>query len=240
MADVLAVGPHPDDVELAAGGTLARLVRCGHHVHLADLTAGERSTRGTPELRADEADRARRAIGADARIAVGLPDGGVDARDPEQIAALVDVLRRIRPGLVIAMHWNDDHPDHREGGDLVRRAVYLSGLRNYPGRDGNAFRPQRVIYAMGRRPFTPSLVVDVSGDYGTKRAAVAAYRSQFHREADDPLVTPISDPSFLPRLEGRDRYYGGMIGVEFGEPFFHEGPWPVPGLDAWFEEGAGA
>jgi len=231
MIDVLAVGPHPDDVELAAGGTVALLSAAGRSVLLLDLTAGERATRGTVRERAREAAEAAFHLGA-SRECLGLPDSGLDAGDPRQVAALVAALRLHRPRLLLALHRNDDHPDHREGAELVARAAYLSGLRRYPEADAEspAHRPDRVLYGMGRRPFAPSLVVDVSGVYEKKRLALAAYRSQFHREPGDPRVTPISDPEFLPRVEARDRYFGGWIGAAHGEPFFQEGPVPV--LDA--------
>ncbi len=224
MCDVLGIAPHPDDMEIAAGGTLALLSGSGSSVVLLDLTRGERGTRGTPELRASEAEAAARALGASARESLELPDCGLDARDPEQMRRLVDALRRHRPRLVIAMHWEDDHPDHMEAGEMVRRALFLAGLRNYPSPACEAHRVGRALFAMGRRPFVPGLVVDVTAAYDAKRRALEAFRSQFHREAEDPLVTPISDPGFLLRLEGRDRHYGGLIGATFGEPFFEIGP----------------
>jgi bacillithiol biosynthesis deacetylase BshB1 len=210
-------------MELGAGGTLALLSGAGLSVTLLDLTAGERATRGDPTTRAREAAAAAAALGA-RREGLSLPDGGVSARDPHQLAAVVDALRRHRPRLVLAMHWADTHPDHVEGGDLVRRAVYFSGLRNYPEPDSGPFRPGRVLFAMGRRSFEPTLIVDVGAVYAAKRRALEAYRSQFFRDADDPLVTPISDPGFLDRIEARDRHYGGRAGAAFGEPFYEADP----------------
>ena len=223
-ADVLAVGPHPDDVELAAGGTVAGLAAAGFRVELVDLTAGERSTRGTPEGRAVEAAAAAAALGAAHRRCLGLADGGLSRGDPGQLAALVEAVRTARPRLVLGLHENDDHPDHIEGAHLLRRAVYLAGVRNYPEPGGNPHRVGRVLFAMGRRPFVPSLVVDVTGQYEAKRAALAAYASQFHRAPEDPLVTPISDPGFLDMIEARDRTYGARCGFSLGEPFFEDGP----------------
>jgi bacillithiol biosynthesis deacetylase BshB1 len=224
VTDVLAVAPHPDDIEIAAGGTIALLSGAKRTVVLLDLTRGERSTRGNPELRAREAAAAAKALGATARESLELPDGGLDARDPGQMRLLVEAIRRHRPRLVVAMHWNDDHPDHIEAGEMVRRAIYLARLRNYPAPGQAPHRTERTLFAMGRRPFRPGLVVDVTSTYPAKRLALEAFQSQFHREPDDPLVTPISDPEFLPRIEGRDRYFGGMIGATFGEPFFEIGP----------------
>ncbi len=239
MSDVLAIGPHPDDIELSAGGTMALLAAAGLETAILDLTAGERGTRGTPETRAAEAAQAAEALGVARRETLGLPDGGLDARDPGQLAALVEALRRHRPRLVVGMHWNDDHADHIEAGEMVRRAAYLAGLRNYPERDHEPHRPERVLFAMGRRPFTPSLVVDVTAHYETKRRAVAAYASQFHRDPGDPLVTRISDPGFLELVEARDRVYGARIHATYGEPFFEVGPVPVRRVsDLWGEDRA--
>jgi len=226
MSDVLAIGPHPDDVELSMGGTVALLTAAGRSVTILDLTRGERATRGTPATRVEEATRAARALGAE-RECLELPDLGVAARDREALARLVAVLRAHRPSLVLALHPDDDHPDHAEGGELVLRAAYVSGLRNYPDSGSDPFRPRRILLGMGRRPVPPTLVVNVSAVYDRKRAALAAYGSQFLRDAGDPLVTPISDPTFLPFVEARDRVYGRRIGVEFGEPFATRQPWDI-------------
>lgn len=231
MCDVLAVAPHADDIELSAGGTIAMLASSGHDVVLLDLTRGEKATRGTPETRAEESRSAARVLGA-RRECAGLPDAALSARDPVHLAAVVEAIRLHRPRLLVAMHWNDDHPDHIEGGELVRRAAYLAGLRNYPEAEHEAYRPSRTLFAMGRRPFEVKLVVDVTEHYETKRSALAAYASQFRREPNDPLVTPISDPEFLGRVEARDRYYGGLIGTMFGEPFFESGPAAVRGASS--------
>lgn len=230
MSEILAVGPHPDDVELAMGGTVALLASRGRSVTLLDLTRGERATRGTPETRARESAEAARALGAN-RECLELPDLGVSARDPEALARLVEAIRRHRPTLLLAMHPDDDHPDHAEGGELVLRAAYLAGLVNYPEPGSTAHRPRRILLGMGRRSFTPTLVVDVSSVYERKRKALAAYGSQFTRPPGDSLATPISDPAFLPFVEARDRVYGRSISAEFGEPFAARGPWDIHDAD---------
>lgn len=234
MIDVLAIGPHPDDIELGAGGTVARLTSSGLTVGLIDLTRGERATRGTPETREGEAAVAAKILGAQWRRCLGLPDAGIAAGDTTQLEAVVAVLREHGPSVVITMDGNDDHPDHMEGASLVERACYLSGLRNYGGNDGEPVRPRGLWFAMGRRPFSPSFVVDVTAAYERKREAVAAYASQFSRKPGDPAVTPISDPGFLPALEARDRYHGSLIGVELGEAFRMTGPVPVRSFETWF------
>jgi N-acetylglucosamine malate deacetylase 1 len=226
MCDVLAIGPHPDDMDLAAGGTVAQLTGAGRDVVLLDLTLGERGTRGSAEVRAEEARQAAKILGAERRC-LHLPDTGIQAHNDDQIEALVNELRRLRPRLVIASHGDDDHPDHRAGAELVRRAVYLAGLRRFGSGDREALPRPRLLFAMGRRPFTPSLIVDVTSTYATKLQALAAFESQFRRAEGDPLVTPISEPGFLPAIEARDRYFGSLIGVTYGEAFEDRGPVPV-------------
>ena len=224
MIDVLAIGPHPDDVELALGGTVARLAARGRAVAILDLTRGERATRGTPGERAREAEDAARILGAARRDCLELPDGGLDARDADQQACLVAHLRALRPSLVLTLDGADEHPDHVEAADLVRRAVYLAGLRNWPHPDGESHRAAGPLFAMGRQVFVPDLVVDVTARYEAKRAALAAYGSQFRRDVDDPRTTPISDPGFLAMVEGRDRHHGHLVGATFGEGFRSDGP----------------
>ena len=228
MADVLAIGPHPDDMELSAGGTLALLSISGKDVVMVDLTAGELGSRGSAELRKVEAKRAAETLGASSRECLDLPDGGVLRSDHNHLLAVVTCIRRHRPSLIITMSSEDEHPDHIESSHLVRRAAYLAGLRNWPEPDQSPHRTPCILLAMGRTPFTPAVVIDISSAKDKKQEAIAAYQSQFFREVNDPVVTPISEPTFLPRLRARDRYYGGQIGVEAGEPFLHyQGPWPI-------------
>jgi bacillithiol biosynthesis deacetylase BshB1 len=229
MIDLLAIAPHPDDIELAAGGTVAILAAAGRRVVMLDLTQGERATRGTPELRREEADRAARILGAEAREGLALPDGGLVASDPTQLRAVVAAIRRHRPRLIITMHRNDDHPDHIEGDALVERAAYLAGLRNYPDPDQEPHRAERMLFAMGRRSFDPTLIVDVTPVYAKKREALEAFASQFHRDPGDSRATPISDPGFLERVEARDRLHGGRIGVAYGEPLLTREPLAIRG-----------
>jgi N-acetylglucosamine malate deacetylase 1 len=236
VCDVLAIGPHPDDMELAAGATVAQLTQSGKEVVLLDLTLGERGTRGSAEIRAEEARNAARILGAERR-SLHLPDTGVRALDEDQIETLVNEIRRLRPRLVIASHGDDDHPDHREGAELVRRAIYLSGLKRFGSGDREPHRPARLLFAMGRRPFLPSLIVDVTATYAIKRNALAAFDSQFRRPEGDNLATPISDPGFLPSIEARDRYFGSLIGVTYGEAFLDRGPVAVTHAASLIPEG---
>jgi bacillithiol biosynthesis deacetylase BshB1 len=216
--DVLAFGPHPDDAELCAGGTLLRLADAGWRVGLVDLTRGEMATRGTPETRAREAEEARRLLGARLRANLGFPDLGVSATDAGQLGGVVAALRRHRPALVLACSERDRHPDHIEAGRLVERACYVAGLSAFAA-PGAPFRPDRLLFYMGRVVFEPRLVVDVSAVYERKVAVMAAYRSQLFRDPDDPRVTPLSEPDVFDDFAARARHFGNRIGVDYGEPF---------------------
>lgn len=236
--DVLAFAPHPDDLELCCGGTLIRLSEAGIAVGLVDLTRGEKGSRGTAEIRAREADAAREILGATARLNLGLPDLGVDSRDPTQIRQVVEVIRRHRPRLVLTCSERDHHPDHVEAAQLVERAVYTSGLWAYDA-PGEPHRPGRVLFYMGRIVFEPRLIVDVTPVHDRKMRAAACFESQFVRDPDDPIQTPISDPGFMERVTARARHYGSRIGVRFGEPFDLREPFGLSAVDALLDGGPG-
>lgn len=219
----LGISAHPDDVDLYAGGLVAGLVQRGADVVLVDLTAGEMGTRGNPELRGQEAAEAARILGVRDRECLGLPDGGLRATDPEQTRAVVEMLRRHRPQLILAPYEVDSHPDHREASLLVRRAHFFARVAGFPAA-GEPMRPGPVLYYEQKIPFEPDLVVDIGPYRETKLAAIRAFRSQFFREPGDELATEISDPRFHEWLAARARTHGGRIGVEWGEGYKREGP----------------
>ena len=229
--DVLALAPHPDDIELCCGGTMILLADSGYQVGLIDLTRGEKATRGTPEIRAREAETARGILGALFRKNLGLPDLGIDSRSAEQLQAVVEAIRRHRPRLVLISSEHDRHPDHVEAAHLVERAAYVAGLSEYAAA-GSPWRPQKVGFYMGRVVFEPKVIVDVSAVFERKMQAAAAFQSQFFRDPDDPRVTPISEPGYLERLAARFRHFGSRIGVEYGEPFDFREPFGVGSADA--------
>jgi len=219
--DVLAVGAHPDDVELGCGGVLARLAATGRRVGILDLSAGEMASRGSVAQRRAEAARAARALGAAWRTCLELPDGDLAAHDPAQQAAVVAVLRRAAPRAVLAHHGDDGHPDHRQAAELVRRACFLAGVGRVLPELGPPWRPALVLAFPGpRQLFSPQLVVDVTAWYDAKRAALAAHPSQFEVgwEGDGGASpTHLSSGYFLAAVEGRDRAAGNLIGCQFGE-----------------------
>jgi bacillithiol biosynthesis deacetylase BshB1 len=221
--DVLAVGAHPDDVELGCGATLARLAAAGRVVGILDLTAGELATRGTAEQRAREAAAAASALGTAWRACLGLPDGGLDPGDGEQAGVLVRALRTARPRAVLLPHRDDPHPDHPAAAALARRAAFLAGVaRCLPGA-GAPHRPSLLLeYPGPRQLFAPLLVIDVSGHYEAKRRALAAHGSQF--EAGEGPPTHLASGHYLAAVEGRDRAFGNGVGCELGEGFTAPGP----------------
>jgi bacillithiol biosynthesis deacetylase BshB1 len=219
--DALFFGAHPDDVELTSGGFAALLAAQGFAVGIADLTRGEKASRGTPDERAREAAAAAKALGVAKRMTLGLPDCGIVRTDPAQLAAVVGVLRAERPRLVVAPDRDDEHPDHVEGSDLVRRACYLAGLARYDA-PGERFRPERLLFALYRGPARAQLVVDVTPVWERRVAAVMAHASQL-----DPARGPqtyLTRPGFLAEVEARARAWGAAIGAQYGEGYRARGP----------------
>ena len=217
--DLLAVGPHPDDVELFCGGTLIRAAELGHATGVLDLTRGERATHGTPEQRAREAAAAAEAMGLRLRENLGLPDGGLEPGASPQVEAIVRALRRLRPEIVLIPWIEDRHPDHEAAAALLLKAVFLAGLARYPdGARGEArFVPRQVLHYAMRHRMTPSFVVDTSSAAARKAAAIACHASQVAPPAGG-TPTLIGSAGAIAAIEARDRYYGSLIGTSHGEP----------------------
>jgi bacillithiol biosynthesis deacetylase BshB1 len=216
--DILAFGAHPDDVELAAGGTLAKMAALGHATGIVDITRGEMGTRGTPAIRAREAKKSASILGVKVRESLRLPDGFVQVSSANRLK-IVRVLRRYRPAVVLVHYWEDNHPDHVNTSRLVTEACHHAGLARIETGQ-KRFRPDAVLYF--KLPFhvAPTIVVDVS-DYAEQRlAAIHAYRSQLHDPESREPETYLSDPNFVSRIEGIQSFYGGLIGKPKGEGFF--------------------
>lgn len=218
--DLLAVGCHPDDVELTCGGTLCRAGDRGHATGILDLTRGETGTRGSPEGRAEEAARAAEVLGAGVRENLELPDAGLvnDGGSRERVVA---AIRRLRPAVVILPWIRGRHPDHRVGSELVRDACFLAGLRNYG--EGEPHRPRKLIYATSFREDVakPTFVVDVSEQFERKMTAIRCYASQFEDVVQAGEAFPTGQP-FYELVETQNRHYGSLIRRAYGEPFVTE------------------
>lgn len=231
--DVLAIGPHPDDVELGAGGIVAHCAAQGKAVAILDLTRGELASRGTPEERAEEAAEAGRILGAAKRVNAGLPDGGL-ANNAGQRMAIIKQIREFRPQVVLAPFHTDHHPDHDAAHHLIRDAAHLAGLAKIDtGQE--RFRPSTMLYYRVYGDSTmPALVMDVTDGWNTKQRALAAHQSQLYNPSYEGAETRVSSKAFWESIETRARYWGDAIGVTYGEPIYALGPVSVdtlPGLE---------
>jgi bacillithiol biosynthesis deacetylase BshB1 len=215
--DFLAIGPHPDDIEIGIGGTVAKHAALGDRVGLCDLTAGEMGSNGTVEERLAEADAARDVLGAAWRVNLRLPDRaiGSDAGHARTIAALV---RRAQPRVVAVPYWSDRHPDHVAASRLLTEAVFNAGLRRYEA-DGDAWKPEWVCYYFINDSASPSFVVDVSEHYDSKRRALACHQTQFNPSGTNAVSTRLTSSRFQQLIESRDAQFGALAGVAFAEGF---------------------
>ncbi len=214
MLDILAVSPHPDDVELCCGGLIAKLNGKRYHVGIVDLTKGELGTEGSGGTRVQEAAEAADALGVEIRENMDFGDCKLSSGFDEAVR-LADVVRQYAPSVLIAPYGDDYHPDHRASRELVDKAAFVAKLAKIET-GHKAHRVQMVAYYMLHRPFTPSFIVDVTDSYGRKKAAIKAYRSQ--------LRLMFGAGGLFKSVELRDRLYGSKIGVKQGEPFFCRDP----------------
>jgi len=240
---VLAIGAHPDDVELGCGGTVAVLAAAGHRVGILHLTCGEAGTRGTAERRRREAEAAAEALGAAELLFLDCGDGSF-RRGPAEEDALIEVLRRYRPEVVLAPTPSDRHPDHGRAHRLVGDACFYAGLAaRSPAAAGGSdqapppYRPAAVHAYMQHDLFEPSFIVDVTAGWDAKQAALDAYESQIYQGGDDDggedgrdgePKTKVASADFRAAVEGRARHFGLLVGATFAEPFLSRLPLAVP------------
>jgi N-acetylglucosamine malate deacetylase 1 len=228
--DILAFSPHPDDVELGCGGTLSLCAQKGLRVVVVDMSEGEMSSRGTPAQRKKEKMKASGFIGLSARLSLGLPD--TEIGHTSHLEPVINIIREMRPHMVLAPYWKDRHPDHENAGMLIRKACFFAGVAS-KGKE-EPWRPESLYYYMIHSPFEPSFVIDISSAWERKCEILKAYRSQFFNDGVEANPTAISNPEFLRYHEARCIFFGAMTGVAFGEPFFCQGPLSLdllPGLD---------
>jgi bacillithiol biosynthesis deacetylase BshB1 len=236
---ILAVAVHPDDVELCCSGTLMMEKLQGKTTGVLDLTRGELGTRGTPELRLEEAGAASRIMNLDIRENLGMADGFFQ-QDEDNQRKLIRAIRQYQPEIVLASALADRHPDHGRAGKLISDSCFLSGLRKISTRDGQGmeqaqWRPKYVFHFIQDRFYQPSFVYDISTVFDRKLEAIRSYRSQFHSttyDKDEPQ-TYISGPEFLDAVIGRAQMLGKMIGVKYAEGFISEKMIGVRSLDSF-------
>ncbi len=223
--DVLVFAAHPDDAELSMGGTIARFTSNGLKVGVVDLTKAELSTRGNIKTRAKETAAATKILKLKARENLGIKDGEISL-SMNNLKKVVSVIRKYKPSIVFAPYFNDRHPDHIDVSNLIKRAVFSSGLEKFKtslsGKSQTAYRPKKIFYYMQTYIFEPSFIVDISQHFQTKMKSCKAFKSQFHNPSLKKEDTFISKPEFLDYVEARAKFYGFQIRKKYGEPFYCE------------------
>jgi len=220
--DLIAFGAHPDDVEIGAGGLLAKEAAKGYRIGIVDLTRGEMGSRGTVEERAQEAERGAAILGCVWRKNLAIPDRHIVV-DDESLTAVVRILRQYRPRIIIAPYWVDRHPDHVKGSELIKEAHFASGLTKFCP-ELPVYRPPFLFHYFINRTTEPSFVVDITDCHAQKKEAVLAHVSQFAG-------------NYPYGLESRDRYFGSQIRRMFGEGYLAASPLVVNSPLALWGEG---
>lgn len=234
--DILAIGSHPDDVELGCSGTLIKEVKSGKQVGIIDLTQGELGTRGTVETRYQEAADAAMIMGIAVRENLKMRDGFFQNDEAHQ-RQLIQVIRKYRPEIVIGNILEDRHPDHGKAGWLIYDACFLSGLKaistqDDDGNEQEKWRPKMLLHYIQDRFHEPDMIVDISDVWEQRMEAVKAYKTQFAATAGDGPQTYISTPEFMEALSARARLLGKRIGVKYGEGFLSKKSIGLHSLDA--------
>jgi N-acetylglucosamine malate deacetylase 1 len=231
--DVLAIGAHPDDIELSCSATIAKLVTEGKKVGIVDLTEGELGTRGTRAIRKKEAQEALKVLGVSFRHNFTLGDGNIDVTKAN-ILRLVEVIRTTRPDILLFPHWLERHPDHEHTHQICREAWFYSGLEKIHttvnGIRQEPHRPKRYFHFMQKYEFVPSFIVDVTSSYHLKTESLHCFKSQFYNPKSNERETLLSSKIFLDSIRSRDVHYGSLIDVQFGEPFYSITPVGVNSL----------
>lgn len=235
--DILAFSPHPDDAELGCGGLLLVARKQGLKTAIVDLSEGECSTRGTPATRQAEKQEAAHRLGLTIREGIGLPDAGIGQAQEHELK-VVEVLRQLRPRLVLAPYFEDRHPDHEAAARLIKRSLFFANVKKVGS--GQPHRVERLLYYMIHQPFQPSLIFDISLVWEEYQEVLKAYQSQFFEQstATDQTKTALSDGSFFQQLQHRAAYFGSMIRAHQGEPYFSTEPLAFNSPDALFQDSA--
>lgn len=219
--DVMAIGAHPDDIEIGCGGTLIKIRERGYSIVLVDLVRGEMATRGTIEARRAEAAEAAHIIGAVARENLELEDGNIHT-NPEAKYRVARIVRQYRPKLVLLPYYQDRHPDHVHASELAYEGIFVAGLVNLDTGQPS-YRPPRIMYYMGWYEFDPTFVVDISAQFERKMEAIYAYGTQFRPDDNYYQQTRLTSREYNRGLHYRAGYLGSLIGVQYGEGFLLRG-----------------
>jgi N-acetylglucosamine malate deacetylase 1 len=234
--DVLAIGAHPDDVELGCSGTLIKAVKEGKKTGIIDLTQGELGTRGTIESRYLEAAAAAKIMGVSARENLKLRDGFFQNDEASQLL-LIRCIRKYKPEVVIGNIYDDRHPDHGRAGQLIYDSCFLSGLtqistKDEDGGEQEKWRPKYLLHYIQDRWYEPDFIMDVSDVWEERMNSILAYNSQFHNNQSNQPQTYISSPEFMEAIIARARLLGKRIGVRFAEGFLSKKSIGLKSLDA--------
>jgi N-acetylglucosamine malate deacetylase 1 len=219
--DVLAIFAHPDDAELLCGGALLKSAQMGDRTGALDLTRGERATFGSPEIREQEAQRAAEMLGLAVRLNASLPDSAIE-NTVESRTTLVEILRDLRPSVVVTHAPEGRHRDHRVAAQLVYDACFLAGLKGFPA-EGEAHRPEKLVHAMTFREdvVKPTFVIDISDQMEAKLEALACYESQFvEGSVQAGEVFPGGGRPLVDQIRAKCAHHGSLIRVAYGEPFW--------------------
>lgn len=220
--DILAIGVHPDDVELSAAGTLLRHAAAGYTFALLDLTKGELGTRGTADIRAQEAADAAKILGAAFRKTLDISDG-LFCHQPENWLKIVTVIRACRPKIVLCNAMNDRHPDHGRAAKMAADACFYAGLEKiettYEGVSQTRWRPKAVYHYIQDQQLSADFLVDITPYFERKMEAIRAFKSQFWDPNSREPATPISGADFMAYMEAKARVYGRPMGVDYAEAF---------------------
>lgn len=237
--DVLAIGVHPDDVELSCAGVLLVEKKNGKKTGIVDLTQGELGTRGTAETRREEAAKAGTILGVDIRENLGLADGFFQ-NDRESQVKIIEAIRKYQPEIILCNAPEDRHPDHGRSARLVSDATFLSGLVKIEtivdGVKQQPWRPKYVLHYIQDRFLQPNFVVDITEVFETKLEAIKAYATQFHNPGLNGPETYISTPDFLDSIVYRSKMLGKMIGVKYAEGFISEKMIGIKSLEVLIKE----
>src|SRR5580704_19677217 len=214
--DILAIAAHPDDVEQTCGGTLIRMAEMGYRTGVLDLTAGDMGSRGTPAIRLTEADAAAREMLLAWRGNMRLPDARLENTVSVRMSLAAEI-RALRPRVVILPYWEARHPDHYRASEISFEACFLAGLKKLD-EETEPHRPQKILYSSLYANVTPSFVVDISAQFEARMAALLSYQSQYGPQGAGSDLFPGAE-EIRERLAAVARFYGNLIGVQYGEPF---------------------